>query len=82
MTLEQELRVHIVNECLTGEDPETLPLEENLIDSGLLDSLTLMQLVAHLQSSYGVKIPAGDITRENFSTVTTLAACIRGVWKQ
>ena len=82
MTLEQELRLHIVNEYLSGEAPEMVPLDENLIDSGLLDSMTIMQLVDHLQDSYRIKIPASDITRDKFSTVMTLAACIRGTWNQ
>lgn len=48
--------------------------DEDLLMSGRLDSLGVMSLVAFLEEKRGARIPAGDITIENFESVDTIAA--------
>jgi acyl carrier protein len=43
--------------------------DEDLIDSGVLDSLGIFQLVAFLEEQYGVAIADTEITPENFATL-------------
>ena len=40
-----------------------------LIDSGLLDSLMLMQLIAFLEKGYAVEIPPTDVVPQNFGSL-------------
>ena len=77
MNLDQQLLHHIVSTHLPGEDPENVSPDDNLIDSGILDSLAIMQLVGHLEKEYGITIPTEDINPEHFATVTTLASLVR-----
>lgn len=77
MKLEQQLRDHIVSAHLPGEAPENVRLDDNLLDSGVLDSMAIMQLVAHLEKQYGITIPTEDIDPEHFATVNALADLVR-----
>lgn len=46
--------------------------DEDLLLSGLLDSLGVMTLVSHLESLRGHAIPPQDVTIENFTSVATI----------
>lgn len=76
MKLADELWGYIQENCLTGEYPEEFDRDDNLIDSGVLDSLSTLNLASYLEEEYGIKIKSEDITLENFSTVDQLAAMI------
>jgi len=46
--------------------------EESLFESGLLDSFTLVDLVAALESEFAVKIPDSDLTPRKFDSVVSI----------
>ena len=77
MNLEQELRDHIAATHLPGEDPENLQPDDDLLDSGILDSFAIMQLVNHLEQAYGIVVPTGEIEPEHFASVNALAGFVR-----
>lgn len=54
-------------------DGRAVSQDEDLLLSGLLDSLGVMSLVAHIEKMVGGQIPAQDITIENFTSVETIA---------
>jgi len=44
-----------------------------LIESGVIDSLTLFKLIDFMQKEFAVKIKPSEITQENFATVRAIA---------
>jgi acyl carrier protein len=50
--------------------------ETNLIESGILDSLLVLDVALHLQTTFGVHLEASDVSLANFRTVTTLALLV------
>ena len=78
MTIEEQIRHHILQTQLPGEDPANLQPDDDLIDSGILDSMGIMQLVTHLEKEYGINIPTEEIEPEHFVSVSALAAFVRG----
>lgn len=76
MRTADELWEYIQDKCMSGEYPGEFDREDNLIDSGVLDSLSTLNLVSFLEGEYGIKIKSEDITLENFSTVEQMAALI------
>jgi acyl carrier protein len=48
--------------------------DEDLLGSGLLDSLGVMSLVFFIEQELGLDIPAEDVTIENFQTLETIEA--------
>ena len=62
------------------EDPDE-EIEENtpLMSSGLIDSLSIVSLVAFIDKKFGVKIPDEKGTVENFETVNQIMEIISQV---
>ena len=61
----ETILTHIKNEILNNPDDD-LTSDEDLLSSGLIDSLGVMSLIGFLEETYGVKIPPEDMTIENF----------------
>lgn len=49
---------------------------DSLLDSGLLDSVGIFELVAFLESTFGVKVEDEAIVPEHFETVAQVAAFV------
>jgi acyl carrier protein len=60
-------------------DPALLPVadETSLLESGILDSLSLLQLVVFLEGRFGVTVGDADLLPEHFETVNTICAYLR-----
>ena len=76
MNLEQELLTHILKEHLPGEALDSLKPDDDLIGSGILDSLAMINLVTHLEQHYGIVVGAEEMSPENFASVAALAKFI------
>ena len=50
--------------------------EQDLLETGLLDSLTLVQLLLELESRFGVAIPLEELEIDDFRTLTSIARLI------
>ena len=73
MTTEEQLIDYITSTFITADkNMDQLTAKDNLLLSGLIDSLGVMQLVAHLQEDNGVKIEPREITLKNFKTVNAI----------
>ena len=70
--MKRDIRDYINSDLLLGEDL-IIDDDENLLVTGILDSLALMRLVAHLEDTYDIEIPPADITLENFASLSTMA---------
>ena len=58
-------------------DGRAIEADENLLLSGLLDSLGVMSLVAFIEQQFQIAVPFEDVTIENFASLTTMTAYIR-----
>jgi len=54
------------------------PLEDNdqLVESGIVDSLGIMSLLSFLEEKFSVQIPSEELSPDNFASVSTLTALI------
>lgn len=72
----------VINDYISRElvqDPGLLPLSDEapLLESGILDSLSLLKLVIFLEEKFGMSIEDGDLLPENFSSVNAICAYLR-----
>jgi len=70
--VKRDIRDYINGDLLLGDDL-VIDDDENLLVTGILDSLALMRLVAHLEDTYDIEIPPSDITLENFASLAAMA---------
>ncbi len=48
-------------------------LETDLIDTGLVDSLTFVEFLAHLEQEFGVRVSLEDLEIDHFRTIARIA---------
>ena len=66
--------MRILSELSSDIDFET---EDALIDGGLLDSFDIVTLVAEIDDTFGVEIPAEALIPENFNSAKAIFALIQ-----
>ncbi len=54
----------------------TISLSDRLIESGLLDSLSMVNLVVALQAKFGVEVDIMDVDEQNFASSLAIAEYI------
>jgi acyl carrier protein len=72
----------VIKDYISSElvrDPALLPVadETSLLESGILDSLSLLQLVVFLEGRFGITVGDADLLPEHFASVNTICAYIR-----
>lgn len=70
---------YIENDLLSGQGDIKLTADEDLLTTGLIDSLGIMKLLAFLEETFDVKVPAEDMTIENFMTVELMTNYLKGL---
>ena len=58
------------------QNGELLDAETDLIESELLDSLLVMDVVAHVEGRHGVRLDNSDIAPRNFRTIEALSGLV------
>jgi acyl carrier protein len=55
--------------------------EDQLVESGFIDSFDIIVLVDGLENAFGIAIPGTDITPENFNSIDSLSSLINQLMK-
>ncbi len=72
MAIAETLTQFVTEELLADYDDLSLGESDDLLTTGLIDSLGVMRLVAFIEDSFQIKVPYEDITIENFCSVQTM----------
>ena len=68
-----EIRNFIVEQLLSGK---LVADDENLLLSGLVDSLGVMRLVRFLENAFSITVPPQDVTITHFMTIDTIVSYV------
>ena len=63
---------YIKNHLLGGQNDIQLADGDDLLGSGLVDSVGMMSLIAFIENRFELKVPPQDMTVENFMTVEAI----------
>jgi acyl carrier protein len=66
----------LLTEVRPGHRVDSIAPEDDLISSGIIDSLGIQQLVAFLESHYGLRIANEDVVPDNFRSLSRLETFI------
>ncbi|HEY1622461.1 MAG TPA: phosphopantetheine-binding protein, partial [Streptosporangiaceae bacterium] len=61
---------------VSGRLGASVAVDQDLFRSGLASSMFAMQLVVHLEETYGIAITGADLTLDNFRTVQAMSALV------
>jgi acyl carrier protein len=72
----------IINDYISKElvqDPALLPLADDtsLLETGVLDSLSLLKLMLFVQERFGIAVDDVDLTPEHFDSVDAICRYLR-----
>jgi len=75
--IESSLKDFIVNEIGVRSDLSPIGDDTKLIESGVLDSLSVLKLVMFIEEKFGIKVGADEVVSDNFETLDAMASFVR-----
>ena len=75
-TRRETIRHFIEDNFLFREDTDAIGDAESLLDAGLIDSTGILELVAFLESEFGVTIADEDIVPDNLDSIERIDAFV------
>lgn len=76
MDIHQTVTDYITSTLLAQNGAAALGLDDNLLLSGMVDSLGVMQLVKFVEDQFAIKVQPGEVTLKNFKTVNAIAGFV------
>lgn len=77
MELRDQIRNFIVENFLFGDTSRLTSDDQSLLDTGIIDSVGVMELVSYLEGDHELQIQDEDLMPENLDSIANLAAFIR-----
>ena len=74
-TIKDQLRIYILRQFLPGEDASNLLDTTPLKGSGILDSISTLKLVSHVEDTYGVMVQPHEASTE-FDSIENIASLV------
>ncbi len=71
-----EIKDFIVRQFLPGEDPDNLKSTDPLITGGILDSISILKLVDHLERTYSIRFEAFEVDADHLDTLHDITALV------
>ncbi len=71
--MNEEIVAYIKNE-ITAEPFLEINSSDNLLETGIVDSMGMMKLILFLEKQFKKRVPAEDMTIDNFETVEKIAS--------
>ncbi|HWB43354.1 MAG TPA: hypothetical protein VG500_18975 [Gemmatimonadales bacterium] len=72
----EQLLNYIYSTNPVAEKCRPVPLEESLLDLGILDSFGVVELVSYIEGHWSIQILDSEITKEKFGGVNKMARLI------
>ena len=74
--LKARIKQFVITEVNPERNLEQLGDEEPLVDSGIVDSLGVLKIMAFLDEEFGIDLSTEQIKLENFNSVTSICSLI------
>lgn len=71
----QPLKQYITEELLQDQTVDIVD-DQDLLLSGMLDSISVVRLASHIESTYAITVPPEDVIIENFGTLVKISSYI------
>lgn len=74
--LEQDIRAFVIDNFLFGEGGDRLSSDESLVEAGLIDSMGVAELVAFIESRYGIAVADDELVPDNLDSIARIVAFV------
>ena len=74
--MQQQIRHFILSSFLFTDDESKLKNDDSLLERGIMDSTGVLELVAFLESQFGIKVADDELLPENLDSVDRVSAFV------
>lgn len=74
--METDIRQFLTEVFFLGDDPAAVPGSQSLIDSGIIDSTGVLELVGFLEERYSIQIDDEELVPENLDTIDNIVSFV------
>lgn len=82
MNIESKLEQFLVEEILMGDKQTKIDPDQQLIESGILDSLSLLRFITFVEDQFGIMVDDVEVVPDNFQSINVARAFIEGKLQQ
>ncbi len=75
--MQNTIRQFVVENFLAGKEDPSLKNEDSLLESRVIDSTGVMELLEFIEDEYGIAVDDAELTPENFDSVTRVATFVQ-----
>lgn len=75
--MEDVIRRFIVENFLAGKDDPQFANSDSLLETRVIDSTGVLELLQFVEDSWGIHVDDADLTPENFDSIAQVAAYVR-----
>ena len=75
--MKDEIRNYLIANAPTGRS-RSFPTTNRCSRRGVIDSATMIDLIAHLEGGYGIAVDEDEMMPENFETIDAIAEYVAG----
>ncbi len=75
--IKQKVREYLVENFLFGDTDTVLENDQSLIDSGVIDSTGVLELITFLESEFDITVEDDEVLPENLDSIDNIAAYIQ-----
>lgn len=72
MESKNKIKQFILKEIMASKSEDSLNDEQSLIQSGIIDSLTIMKILYFLEETFKIKVADDELIPENFETLNAI----------
>ena len=77
MPIEALIRTYILDNFLYTDDGEQLDNGDSFLETGIVDSTGVVELVMFVEETFGIEVPDEDVIPENFDSVEALVCYVQ-----
>jgi acyl carrier protein len=73
MVIKEQIKRFILTNYLFTDDMSAVSDEHSLMESGTMDSTGVLELIAHLEATYGIKVEDEEMIPANLDSIDAIA---------
>lgn len=70
------IKAFITKNFLFGQESATLTADQSFLESGIIDSTGMLELVTFVEEQYGIKVGDDELVPENLDSLSRLSAFV------
>ncbi len=68
-TVQKDVRQYVIDNFLFGRGGDSLKDDDSFLEKGIVDSTGMMEMVAFLEKTYGIKVLDKDLVPDNLDSI-------------